>query len=96
MYLAIGCVSPPMPPSSRNLVRIFKDRTIIEFGETVSYLCHEGHHFHRSFTQSDYKLTCLRDGNFTKLDPLEYCVHPRGNQCCLLLHRFIIPPYKEY
>ena len=79
MHLAIGCVSPPIPPSTLNLVRQFKEGTIVEFGETVSYVCAKGYHFHRSFTQKIYNLKCLHDGTFLKFDPLEYCVDPKGN-----------------
>ena len=69
---------PPTPPSSSNLVVQFTEGTIIDFDDTVTYICKEGHYFHRNFDQNKYELTCLRDGNFAEFDPLEFCVHPRG------------------
>ena len=77
-FLAIGCVLPPVPPISQNLVLQFSEGTVIDFGETVSYICKEGHFFHRNFEQKEYELTCLRDGNFPEFDTLEFCVHPKG------------------
>ena len=76
--LAIGCVSPSIPPTSSNLVVEFKEGTIIDFDKTVSYICKEGHYFNRDFKQKKYELTCLRDGTFAEFDPLEFCIHPKG------------------
>ena len=71
-------MTPPNPLSSSNLVVQFTEGTIIDFDGTVSYICKDGHYFHRNFKQKKYELTCLRDGSFAKFDPLEFCVHPRG------------------
>ena len=78
VILAIGCVTPPLPLPSSNLVVQFTEGTIIDFDDTVSYICKDGHYFHRNFKQKKYELTCLRDGSFAKFDPLEFCIHPRG------------------
>ena len=78
--LAIGCVSPPLPPPDRNLVRIFEEGRIVDFGDKVTYVCLDGYHFHRSYKQTKYQVVCMKDGNFTKLDALEFCVHPKGKR----------------
>ena len=78
--LAIGCVSPPLPPPDRNLVRIFEEGSIVDFGDKVTYVCLDGYHFHRSYKQTKYQVVCMKDGNFTKLDALEFCVHPKGKR----------------
>ena len=78
--LAIGCVSPPLPPPDRNLVRIFEEGSIVDFGDKVTYVCLDGYHFHRSYKQTKYQVVCMKDGNFTKLDALEFCIHPKGKR----------------
>ena len=55
----------------------YTEGTVIDFYDTVWYVCEEGHFFDASYDMVGFEITCKDDGSWD-VPAWQWCVHPDG------------------
>ena len=52
------------------------DNSVIEFGDSVKYICEPGFFFEEDYFKEYFNVTCLTDGSWDFPDPWPLCLNP--------------------